>query len=252
MLSGSGNRATFRIAWRAAAGVICLALGILVVCIAARAQTSQPHSGTPELAEILAGMDQSAADFTSMTANLEYTKVTVIVNDHSTQNGKIYFEKKAGKTRVLISFTSPAEKHLLFADGMVQFYQPKIAQVDEYQLSNRQDLVEQFVLLGFGTSGTDLRNAYQITLRGAETIAQQQCYLLDLVPKSPKVAAQLQRIQLWISPQSWEPIQQKFYEPGGDYVIARYSDMKRNVKLTDKEFHLPLKGKVRTVRPQGN
>ena len=252
MRSGFGNKAVCHTVWCAVTGIVWLALAMLGVCTAIRAQASQPQPGAPPLAEILAGMDQSAADFTSMAASLEYTKVTVIVNDHSTQNGKINFEKERGKTRVLISFTSPAEKHLLFADGKVQFYQPKIAQVDEYQLSSRQDLVEQFLLLGFGTSGSELRNAYQITLRGSESIAQQQCFLLDLVPKSPKVAAQLQRIQLWISPQSWEPIQQKFYEPGGDYVIARYSDMKRNVKLSDKDFRLPLKGKVRTVRPQGN
>lgn len=238
--------------WCAVTGIVWLALAMLGVCAAVRAQASQPQPGVPPLEEILAGMDKSAAGFTSMAASLEYTKVTVIVNDHSTQNGKIDFEKAGGKTRVLISFTSPSEKHLLFAGGTVQFYQPKIAQVDEYQLSSRQDLVEQFLLLGFGTSGSELRNAYQITLRGSESIAQQQCFLLDLVPKSPKVTVQLQRIQLWISPQSWEPIQQKFYEPGGDYVIARYSDMKRNTKLSDKDFRLPLKGKVRTVRPQGN
>jgi outer membrane lipoprotein-sorting protein len=252
MRSGFGNKAAGHNAWCSATGIVWLALAILAVCTPVRAQASQPRPDAPPLEEILAGMDKSASGFTSMSASLEYTKVTVIVNDHSTQNGRINFEKTGGKTRVLISFTSPAEKHLLFAGGKVQFYQPKIAQVDEYQLSSRQDLVEQFLLLGFGTSGTELRNAYQITLRGSDSVAQQQCFLLDLVPKSPKVAAQLQRIQLWISPQGWEPIQQKFYEPGGDYVIARYSDMKRNAKLSDKDFRLPVKGNVRTVRPQGN
>ena len=195
-------------------------------------------------------MDQSAAGFTSMTGDLDYTKVTVIVNDHSTQKGKVYFQKSAGKTRVMVAFTSPAEKYVLFDSGKVQLYQPKIAEVDEYTLAQKQDLLEQFLLLGFGTSGAELQKAYDIALKGADSIDGQQTYLLDLTPKSAKVAAQLQHVQLWMSPQNWQPLQQKFFEPGGDYVIARYSNLKLNSKIPDKTFQLPLRGKVKTVRPQ--
>lgn len=217
-----------------------------VFAIACHAQSA----GGPQLDDLLAGMDKSAAGFRSMAADLEYTKVTVIVNDRFTQNGRILFDKSGGKTRVMLAFAKPAEKYILFASGKVSLYQPRIAEVDEYELSQRQDLVEQFLLLGFGTPGAELRKAYDVSVKGSEAIAGQDSYLLDLVPKSPKLAAQLQRVQLWISPQNWEPVQQKFYEAGGDYVIARYSSMKLNTKIPDKEFRLPLKGKVKTVRPQ--
>ncbi len=232
-----------------AAFALVLILPAVFLATTTAQEPSQP-ANVPKLEDVLAGMDKSAAGFTSVAANLEYTKVTVIVNDRFTQTGKIFFEKSGGKTRVMIGFTQPAEKYVLFANGKVNLYQPKIAEVDEYELSQRQDLVEQFLLLGFGTSGAELQKAYQISWKGAESVAGQLSYLLDLTPKSPKVAAQLQRIQLWISPQSWEPIQQKFFEAGGDYVISRYSNMKLNSKIPDKEFRLPLRGKVRTVKPQ--
>jgi outer membrane lipoprotein-sorting protein len=214
------------------------------------APAKNSQSNVPKLDEVLGEMDKSAEDFSSMTGDLEYTKVTVIVNDHSTQTGRISFEKSGGKTRVLIAFAKPAEKYVLFSDGKVSLYQPRIAEVDEYQLSQRQDLLEQFLLLGFGTPGSEIQKAYQISLHGAETVGGQQAYLLELTPKSVKVAAQLARIQLWISPKNWEPLQQKFFEPGGDYLIARYSNVKLNAKIPDKDFRLPIKGKVRTVRPQ--
>ena len=248
MLFGLANRS----ARRRRNGFLMCAY-ILLLSLSARSgglATASAQGNAPKLSEILAQMDAVSAGFSSMTGDLEYTKVTVIVNDHSTQNGKIYFEKRNSKTRVLIGFTSPAEKYVLFAGGKVSMYQPKIAEVDEYELSERQDLVEQFLLLGFGTSGADLQNAYQVTSRGTDAVAGQPAYLLDLIPKSKSVAAQLQRIQLWISPQNWEPLQQKFYEPGGDYVIARYSNMKLNTKIPDSSFKLPLRGRVRTVRPQ--
>jgi outer membrane lipoprotein-sorting protein len=106
------------------------------------------------------------------------------------------------------------------------------------------------LLLGFGTSGSELEKSYELSVRGSETVMGQAAVILSLVPKSAKVKAQLQRIELWLSTQSWQPAQQKFYEPSGDYVIARYSNVKWNQKLSDKDFRLPLKGKVKTVRPQ--
>ncbi len=220
------------------------------LCQLGLAAVAQGPGSTPSLQGILAGMDKAAAGFSSMVADLEYTKVTVIVNDHSTQNGKIYFERTGGKTRVMVAFTSPAEKYVLFENGKVDLYQPKIAEVDEYLVAQKQGLLEQFLLLGFGTSGSDLEKAYQVVLKGSDSIAAQPAYLLELTPKSPKVAAQLERIQLWMSPAEWEPVQQKFFEPGGDYVIARYSNLKLNAKIPDKSFQLPLRGKVKTVRPQ--
>jgi len=223
------------------------------------ASTSQTNSSNnpAKLQDILAGMDKAAADFASLEGDLEYTKVTVIVNDRSTQKGKIYFERSGGKRgnnsgaapRVMIAFYEPAEKYVLFANDKVDFYQPKIAEVDEYQLSQKQDLVEQFLLLGFGTPGSELQRAYQVSLHGEENMDGQQVFLLELIPKSAKVVAQLTRIELWVSPRNWQPIQQKFYEPGGDYIIARYTGLKWNSKIPEKTFRLPLKGKVRTVTP---
>ena len=211
---------------------------------------SQSSADHQKLPAILEGMGQAAARFKSVVGNLEYTKVTVIVDDHSTERGKIYFQKSKGQTRVMIAFQEPGEKYVLFADGKVALYRPKIAEVEEYQLSQRQDLLEQFLLLGFGTAGAELQKAYRISFRGEESLEGRRVFHLELIPKSPKVSAQLQRIELWISPETWQPLQQKFFEPSGDYLIARYSDLKRNVKIPDKNFRLPLRGKVRTVRPQ--
>ena len=203
-----------------------------------------------KLETVLATMDRAAPRFSSMVGRLDYTKATVVVDDHSTESGEIYFEKSKDQPRVMIAFRQPAEKYVLFADDKVSLYRPKIAVVEEYFLSQRQDLLEQFLLLGFGTAGKELRKAYRISLLGEEHLDGQQVFRLELIPKSPKVSAQLQRIELWISPQTWQPLQQKFFEASGDYLIARYSDLKVNVKIPGKNFRLPLKGKVRTIRPQ--
>lgn len=209
-----------------------------------------PLQGATSLEAALAGMDRAAARFTSMAANLEYTKVTVIVDDHSTENGKIFFEKAKNKLRVMLAFEQPAEKYVLFTDGKVAIYHPKIAEIEEYSLAQNQGLLEQFLLLGFGTSGTELQKSYRVSWLGEESLDGEPAVRLELVPKSSEVAARLQRIELWLSPQTWQPLQQKFVEPSKDYLIARYRNPQQNTKIPAKSFRLPVRGKVRTVRPQ--
>ncbi|MBI3895758.1 MAG: outer membrane lipoprotein carrier protein LolA [Acidobacteria bacterium] len=208
----------------------------------------QSATDRQKLQTILDGMDQAASRFKSVVGNLEYTKVTVIVNDASTEKGKIYFEKAKGKPRVMLAFTNPAERYVLFADTKVSIYRPKIAEVEEYSLAERRELIEQFLLLGFGTAGKELQKAYDVTLRGEEQLDGERVFHLELISKSPKVAAQLKRIELWLATETWQPLQQKFLEPSGDYLIARYSDLQQNVKIADKNLRLPLRGKVHTVQ----
>ena len=208
------------------------------------------QSGALGLGKVLAGMDQAAARFTSVAADLEYTKVTVIVDDHSTERGTIRFEKSKGKLRVMLAFQQPAEKYVLFSDDKVSIYRPKIAEIEEYSLAKNQGLLEQFLLLGFGTSGSELQKTYQLSLKGEEMLDGESAIHLELTPKNTQVAAQLDRIELWLSPQTWQPLQQKFYEPSKDYLIARYRNSQQNTRLPAKSFDFPVRGKVRTVRPQ--
>ena len=140
---------------------------------------------------------------------------------------------------------------MLFADGKVSIYRPKIAEIEEYSLARKQGLLEQFLLLGFGTSGTELQKSYRISWRGEETLDGEPAVHLELLPKSAEVARRLQSIELWLSPQTWEPLQQKFVEPSKDYLIARYRSPQHNTKIPAKNFQFPVRGKVRTVRPQG-
>lgn len=201
-----------------------------------------------DLASTLAGMDGAAAKFSSISGDIEYTKVTVLVNDFSTEKGRIYFDKSKGKLRVMLAFTQPAEKYVLFSDGKVQLYQPKIAEVQEFTLGKNQDMLEQFLLLGFGTSGTEMQKSYTAVYKGREKLDGEDAVRLDLTPKAQSVASKLTRIELWLSPTTWQPLQQKFYEPSKDYLIARYRGLKLNAKIDAGSLKLPIRGKVKTTK----
>jgi len=250
-MSNGGMLARASAIFRSASGVIrALLCGLILAgCIAPLiTRASQAEAETLDLASVLKGMDMAAAQFKSVTGNIEYTKVTVIVNDFSTERGKIFFEKAKGKLRVMLAFTDPAEKYVLFSSGKVSLYQPKIAEVHEFTLGKNQDLLEQFLLLGFGTNGTELQKSYQVSFKGRETLDGEAALRLDLIPRSQGVAVKLTRIELWLSPQTWQPLQQKFYEPSKDYLIARYRSLQQNTKIAGRNLQLPLRGKVKTTK----
>jgi hypothetical protein len=62
--------------------------------------------------------------------------------------------------------------------------------------------------------------------------------VLELTPRSESTAAQLTQIHLWVSEESWLPVQQKFFQPGGDYFVARYTAVKVNRQLPHSTFEI--------------
>jgi outer membrane lipoprotein-sorting protein len=192
----------------------------------------------PDLSEILSRMDDAGKRLRSLSANLEYTKVTVLVNDKSTEEGRLFFRK--GKTpEIRIEMEQPESKVVLFKKNRAEIYLPKINQVQEYDLAQKSGLVEEFLLLGFGAETGDLRKSYDVKYLKEEELGGDTTAVLELTPRKQGLAAQLTRIQIWVSEDSWMPAQEQFFEPGGDYMIARYKAVKVNLKFPSSAFDLP-------------
>jgi outer membrane lipoprotein-sorting protein len=191
----------------------------------------------PDLKEILSHMNESAKRLKTISANLDYTKVTVLVDDKSTEQGHLYFHKSKNP-EILIAIQKPEVKFILFKKDKGQIYLPKINQIQEYDLGQRSGLVQQFLLLGFGSDSGELKKAYEIKYLREEEIEGDTTAVLELTPRKESTAAQLTKVEIWISEESWLPVQQKFYEPGGDYLIARYTAVRVNRRLPSSTFEI--------------
>jgi outer membrane lipoprotein-sorting protein len=210
--------------------------------------TNSPQTNLT-LEGVLKQLDAQAGDFHSLTADLDRTKVTVVVNDKSTESGKILVRRD---DKMRIELTQPDPRTILRDGDDFYIYNPKIHRVEEYNLGKKKSLVDQFLLLGFGTPGTELRQSYSITLQGEETLDNRKVVLLELLPKSEDVKNQLSKIQLWIDETTWLPAQQKFFETGsGDYFIIVYKNISRNVRIADSEFKPHWPHGTTHVKPQG-
>ena len=217
--------------------------------VPAGAQVSAPQQSNWTLEAVLKQVDTQAGEFRSLTADLERTKVTVVVNDKSTESGQI-FVRRDDKMR--IELTQPDPRTILRDGDDFYIYNPKIHRVEGYNLGKKKSLVDQFLLLGFGTSGAELKKGYLVTLQDEETLDNRKVVLLELTPKSDEVRNQLSKIQLWIDESTFLPAQQKFYETGsGDYFIIRYRNMARNVRIADSQFKPHWPHGTTRVKPQG-
>ncbi len=206
----------------------------------------RPNGWTPEA--VLKQLDAEAKDFHSLTADIERTKVTVVVNDRSTETGQILVRQDQ---KMRIELTKPDPRTVLRDGDDLYLYNPKTHRVEEYNLGKHRSLVDQFLLLGFGTPGSELKKGFLLTVLGEEMLDNQKTILLELTPRSEEVRNQVAKIHLWIDQATWLPAQQKFFETGsGDYFIVRYTNIARNLKIADSRFkpHWP-KGTTK-VKPQ--
>ena len=231
------------------ARLMSAAAAILALAAVATSATLPQKKGKlpPDLSEILSHMDKAAGRVRTISANLEYTKVTVLVDDKLVQSGQLLY-RKGKSTNILIDFKKPEPKTIAFRKNRGEIYNPKINQIEEYNLEGKRGLVEQFLLLGFGTETGKIKEDYHLKFLREEDLQGDITAVLELIPRSESVRAQITRIQLWVSEESWLPVQQKFLQPGGDYLLARYSNVKVNRPISSASFNIRAPSDVKHVK----
>jgi outer membrane lipoprotein-sorting protein len=219
-------------------------------------QTSAPSAppqsaaAPQDLKGLLAEMDQAAATFKSAQADFEWDQYQKVVDEHDIQKGQIYFRKTKGGMDAAVKVVSPDPKQVLFKDGKLSLYQPRIDQVTEYKAGQNRGEVESFMSLGFGASGTDLARNFAINLQGWDTVDGVRTARLDLTPKQEKVKASLSHVLLWMDPKRNVSIKQQFFEPSGDYRLTHYTNIKLNGRISDDVFRLKTTSNTKIVQPQ--
>jgi outer membrane lipoprotein-sorting protein len=199
--------------------------------------------------DVLLQLDRAAPKFTGMTASISRTSFTKVLDESTVETGSMSLRKTGKDVQVLINLVKPDEKVVSFRGRRAEVYYPKLKTVQEYDLGEHGNLIDQFLLVGFGT-GRDLRGAYAIRYSGEETVSGQKTHHLELTPTAANVKDKLRRVDLWIAENGSYPVQQKFLQPSGDYYLVTYSDVRLNPALTDEALKLKLPKGVKREHPQ--
>jgi outer membrane lipoprotein-sorting protein len=229
-----------------------LVLGIVMIAtIGLPPVAASAESDAAGLERLLTQMDTAARNFKSAEASVVWDQFDKVVNETDTEKGKIFFRREGAEVQMAADFVEPDKKYVIYSGGKVQVYLPKIDQVNEYSAGKNRSDIESFLVLGFGGSGHDLLKSYDVKYSGTETVNNVATGKLELIPKSARLKNNIARILLWIDPAKGISLQQQFFEPGGDYRLAKYSDIQMNQKLPDSAFKLKTTGKTKFLSPQG-
>jgi outer membrane lipoprotein-sorting protein len=220
--------------------------GIVALALSALASAQDAN-----LERVLTQMDTVAKDFHTLQAAFVWDQFTKVVGDTDTSKGNVYFQREGNSIKMAADITDPSPKTVLFADGEVRMYEPKVDRVTTYKTGKNRAEVESFLVLGFGGRGHDLLKSYDVKYISKETIDGVEASKLELIPKSEKARGQFSQILLWIDGKTGVSVQQKLLQPSGDYRLAKYSKIVINQKLPDGVFKLKTTPKTTYVAPQG-
>lgn len=210
------------------------ALCVLALSVAAKSQSVD---------DVVGRMDKAAPDFHAMTADVSMVEYTALLNSSTRQTGTLQMQRlKPGNVRAILTFSGGEgdARTIGFFGKNLRIYYPKLNAYQDFEVGKNGNIVNQYLLLGFGSSGKELAQSYTIKFLGVENVAGQDTSKLELQPKDTAVQQRLQRILMWIPNDGANPVQQQFYEPSGNYRKLTYTSIKVNPQIKGTlELHLP-------------
>ena len=211
----------------------------------------QPRPEDCALDCVLKKMDETAASFHTAQADFAWDQYQRVVDATDTQKGTVYYRRTGKEIEMMSEIKDPDTKFVLYKDGKLQVYSPKIEQVLVYPTAAHGD-IESYLVLGFGGSGQDLLKSFDVSYEGDETVAGTPAAKLQLIPKSENVRNNyFSRAVLWIDLSRGISVQQQFFQTQGDYRLAKYSAIRVNAKISNEVFQLKTTKKTQFVTPHG-
>src|ERR1700736_4432939 len=150
-------------------GVFVILLSLASVSAVATPQPQESKS-SPSLESVLKKMDAAASNFRTTQADFVWEQYQKVVDDKDTQKGTVYYRRAGKDIQMMAEVKEPERKYVLFKDGKLQVYQPRIEQVMIYPTGKNREEIESYLVLGFGGSGQDLLKAFDVSYQGPESI----------------------------------------------------------------------------------
>ncbi|MGA2217290.1 MAG: outer membrane lipoprotein carrier protein LolA [Terracidiphilus sp.] len=212
-------------------------------CIATAAAPPDPLKG------VLQRLDAAAANFRSTSADVETDNITQDpIYNKDVDKGTVYYQRKGGSYQMAAHFETengrPLPKAYVYSGGTFKLYEKLINQVTTLsKLTQYQSWFE----LGFGASGKDLEEKWDIKYLGQETIDGVKTEKLELVPKDPAVRKNLPKVTVWMDADRAVSIKQVFDQGQGQTHTCLYSNIKVNQQLPADAFTLKTDSKTQFV-----
>jgi len=206
-----------------------------VLLLAARAAYAAPAD---EKDKVLRRLDVAAANFHSTSADFEFDSVTTDpIPDKDVQKGKVYYQRNGKAFQMAAHIETengkPEPKIYGIFAGVVKLYEKLTNQVTTF---SKLGQFESWFMLGFGASGKDLEEKWEITYLGPDTLDGIKTEKLELVARDPAVKKNLPKVTVWMDTERGVSLKQVFDEGPGQYRVSVYFNIKVNEPLPKDAF----------------
>ncbi len=191
-----------------------------------------------DLNTTLAKLDAAAAKFKSTTANFEFDSIqTDPIPDKDVQKGAVYYSRKGSAFQMGIHINEingkPVPRVIVVSGGVFKMYDKLQNQVTT---SNKAKKYESYLLLGFGASGKDLSEKWNMKYLGSETINGVKTEKLELIAKDADVLKLFPKVTIWVDADRGVSLKQFFDEGQGQSRTCFYNNIKVNQSLPGDAF----------------
>jgi hypothetical protein len=242
---------------RSAAALIAAAM------LAPAAANATPQQPPATVEAVLHQLDLASAGFKSAAANLRIDLFERVVQDTSTECGIIYYLHQGNSIQMDSKTASApgnacpnstdvpanaASRIIEYKNGTLRMFEPLANHLTILNAGTNQAQYESFLTLGFGASGHDLANAWNITDQGTEVlndgVKNVTTVKLKLVAKDPSILKSLSSVLIWVDPARGLSLKQQFFTPAGDYRTTYFTNIRYNQKIDTAAFAIKTNSKT--------
>ncbi len=207
-----------------------------------------PSLSAQDLKIVLNKLDTAAANFHTTSADFQFDSYqTDPVPDKNVQKGTVYYERSGKNFQMAAHIKQendkPIPKIYKYSKGVFQLYEKLPDQVTTY----KNDKLGGYLLLGFGASGKELSDKWDITYAGQEKIDNIVTDKLELVAKDPGVRKNLPKVTVWMDTPHGVSLKQVFDQGEGQNRVCVYFNFKFNQPLPSDAFTFKTDSKTQYV-----
>ena len=190
------------------------------------------------LESVLRKLDAAAANFHTTSAEVEFVTVTTQpIYDKDVQKGATYYKREGSTFQWAAHIREvngkPVPKVVVLSGGTLKLYEKLIDQVTTItKLSQYQS----WFMLGFGASGKELEEKWDIKYLGPEKIDGVTTQKLEMVAKDANVRKNIPKVTIWMDTDRGISLQQVFDQGQGQSRTCHYTNIKVNQTLPGDAF----------------
>ena len=201
------------------------------------------------LESVLRKLDAAAANFHTTSAEVEFVTVTTQpIYDKDVQKGATYYKREGSSFQWAAHISEvngkPVPKVVVLSGGTLKLYEKLLDQVTTItKLSQYQS----WFMLGFGASGKELEEKWDIKYLGPEKIDGVTTQKLEMVAKDANVRKNIPKVTVWMDTDRGVSLQQVFDQGGGQSRTCHYTNIKVNQRLPGDAFTFKTDKQTRFV-----